>query len=133
MWLYEGKPFEEVPPKIIGFVYKITNTLDNREYIGKKLFTFAKTRTVKGKRKRTRVESDWREYFGSNKALNDDVGTHGRESFKREILYLCETRGLCNYHEARLQFLLGVLEHPEKYYNRQIRVRVSSSHLKLRK
>lgn len=133
MWLYEGKPFEEVPPKVIGFVYKITNTLDNREYIGKKLFTFAKSRTVKGKRKRTRVESDWREYFGSNKSLIDDVGTHGRESFKREILYLCETRGQCSYHEARLQFLLGVLEHPEKFYNEQIRCRIHRSHLKLPK
>lgn len=133
MWLYEGKEFEEVPPKIIGFVYRITNTLDGREYIGKKLFTFAKSRRVKGRRKKTRTESDWREYFGSNKELLADVGLHGRESFIRDILFLCETRGQCNYYEAYLQFSLRVLEHPEKYYNEQIRVRVHRSHLKLPK
>ena len=135
MWLYEGKEFEEVPDNIIGFVYRITNTLDGREYIGKKLFAFTKSRKVKGKRnrKRTRVESDWREYFGSNKALIDDVRTHGGQSFIREILHLCETRGQCSYHEARLQFQLRVLEHPEKFYNEQIRCRIHRSHLKLPK
>jgi Putative endonuclease segE, GIY-YIG domain len=135
MWLYEGKEFTEVPDGIVGFVYKITNTLDKREYIGKKLFSFVRSKPVKGKtrRKRTVFESDWREYYGSNKELCDDVGTHGERHFIREILHLCESKGLCNYHEARLQFLLGVLEQPEKFYNQQIRCRVHRSHLKLKK
>ena len=135
MWLYEGQEFTEVPPNIVGFVYKITNTLDQREYIGKKLFSFVRSKPVKGKkrRKRTVFESDWRDYFGSNKELVADVGTHGERCFIREILHLCESKGQCNYHEARLQFSLRVLEQPEKFYNEQIRCRIHRSHLKLPK
>lgn len=134
MWLYEGKEFDEIPSGVVGFVYKITNTLDNREYIGKKLFKFTKSKNPpKGKvrRKKVTVESDWREYFGSNKNLCEDVAVHGEQYFTREILVLCESKGQCNYHEARLQFSLRVLEQPEKFYNEQIRCRVHRSHLKL--
>ena len=136
MWLYEGKEFSEVPEKVIGFVYKISNTLDGREYIGKKLFNFSsKKPPKKGKVRKRRVvkESDWREYFGSNLELIHDVKTHGEEHFTREILILCESKGQCNYHEARLQFSLRVLEQPEKWYNQQIRCRIHRSHLKLTK
>ena len=60
-----------------------------------------------------------------------EVEKLGREHFTREILLLCETKGQCNYHEARLQFEYRVLENPDKFYNRQIRCRVHQSHLKL--
>ena len=134
MWLYEGKEFEMVPSKVVGFVYKISNTLDGREYIGKKLFNFStKKPPKKGNVRKRRVtkESDWREYFGSSEELMLDVEKLGREHFTREILLLCETKGQCNYHEARLQFEYRVLENPDKFYNRQIRCRVHQSHLKL--
>jgi Putative endonuclease segE, GIY-YIG domain len=131
MWLYENVELVEVPENIIGFVYIITNNLTGRKYIGKKLFTFAKRRVVKGKSKRFRAESDWKEYYGSNKELLHDVTTYGREHFSREILHLCRTKGQCSYYEAKIQFSLGVLEQPELYYNEQIRVRVHRSHLKL--
>jgi len=133
MWIYEGKEFDEVPPKVIGFVYNITNTLDGRQYIGKKLFNFStKKPPKKGKVRKRRVtkESDWREYYGSNEELNADVEKLGREHFTREILYLCTTKGWCNYHEARLQFEFRVLENRDKFYNQQIRCRVHRSHLK---
>lgn len=131
MWMYEGKEFTEVPENIIGFVYKIINTQTGRQYIGKKLFTFAKRKQVRGKRKRIRVESDWREYFGSNKELVHDVTTHGRDAFQREILRLCTTKGQCSYFEAKLQFEHGVLEHPDKFYNDWIMCKVHRKHLKL--
>lgn len=133
MWLYESKEFTEVPEKVIGYVYLITNTLNGREYIGKKLFTFAKSKQVKGKRKKFRVESDWREYYGSNKELLNDIATHGAEHFKREILHLCTLRGDCSYYEAKLQFQRGVLEHPEMFYNEQIRCRIHRNHLSINK
>lgn len=133
MWLYEGKEFTEIPPNIVGFVYRITNTLDGREYIGKKLFTKAGYKQVRGKRKKLRKPSDWKDYYGSNKELVADVVQFGGGNFVREILLMCETRGLCSYHEARLQFAFHVLEHPEKYYNGQIQCRIHRSHLKLKK
>lgn len=131
MWLYEGKEFIEVPDNIIGFVYKITNTKTGRQYIGKKLFTFAKRKQVKGRKKRIRIESDWRDYFGSNKKLADDIDAIGQEHFKREILRLCPTKGQCSYFEAKLQFEHGVLEHPDLFYNDWIMCRIHQKHLKL--
>lgn len=131
MWLFEEQQFDVVPENIIGFVYLITNTLTGKRYIGKKLFTSARTKQVKGKRKRFRVESDWRDYYGSNKQLIEDVATHGEQHFKREILHLCRTKGECSYHEARLQFQFAVLENPDKFYNEQIMCRIHRKHLKL--
>jgi len=131
MWMYEDKEFTEVPDNIIGFVYRITNTITGRQYIGKKLFSFARRKSVKGKRKRVRVESDWREYYGSNKELLHDVATHGPGAFQREILHLCGNKGQCNYLEAKLQFLHGVLEHPDKFYNDWIMCKVHRKHVKL--
>ena len=130
MWLYEDKEFTEVPDNIIGFVYRITNLQTGRQYIGKKLFTFARRKSVKGKRKRVRVESDWREYYGSNKELLHDIATLGREHFQREILHLCANKGWCNYLEAKLQFQLGVLETPDKFYNDWIMCKVHRKHVK---
>lgn len=131
MWIFEGKEFSEVPKDIIGFVYMITNTQNGKRYIGKKLFTFAKTKQVRGKRKRTRVESDWREYYGSSKQLLSDITATGREHFHREILFLCKSKGTCSYYESKLQFQYGVLENPDLFYNDQIMCRIHRKHLKL--
>jgi len=131
MWMYEDKEFTEVPDNIIGFVYRITNTITGRQYIGKKLFSFARRKSVKGKQKRVRVESDWRGYYGSNKELLADVVTYGEGAFQREILHLCPNKGQCNYLEAKLQFLHGVLEHPDKFYNDWIMCKVHRKHVKL--
>ena len=133
MWIYEGKPLtEEEISKRFGFVYCITNLQNGKKYIGKKLFTKAKTKTVAGKKKKTRVESDWKDYFGSNKTLNEEVETLGPEHFKREILRLCDSRGECNYWEAKYQFDFGVL-FDKMWYNDHIWVRVHRSHLKKEK
>ena len=131
MWFYEDVEFTEIPEDVIGFVYRITNLNTGREYIGKKLFTSARRKVVKGKRKKLRVESDWRSYYGSNKELLHDVTAHGQDTFRREILRLCHTKGQCSYFEAKLQFECGVLEHPEKFYTTWIMCRIHQKHLKL--
>jgi hypothetical protein len=131
MWLHENTEFVEVPDNIIGFVYKITNLQTSREYIGKKLFKFSRKKTVKGKRKRFTIESDWRGYYGSNKELLHDVATLGHDHFERVILHLCKTKGQCSYYESKLQFELGVLENPQKFYNDWIMCKIHRKHLKL--
>lgn len=69
-WTYRGLPFDSsLIGKNVGFVYIITNLQTGKRYIGKKVFLF--TKRVKGKR--TKVESDWREYYGSNEGLLGDV------------------------------------------------------------
>lgn len=128
-WTYQGKPVEEIPEGIIGFVYLITNLSNNKKYIGKKLAQFKKTRPpLKGKKRkrRTTVESDWRTYWGSSDKLNADVEQLGTENFTREILYFCSSRAELSYLEAKLQFDRRVLE-TDEYYNGIINVRVGGS------
>ena len=47
---------------IYGFVYKITNILNGREYIGRKYFV--QKRKPKGGKRRVTSESDWKKYYG---------------------------------------------------------------------
>ena len=90
MWLYQGKEInEDQIDGYTGFVYLITNLTNNRRYIGKKLFKSTRTKVIKGKRKKVRKDSDWRDYYGSNAALKEDVASLDPENFTREILHPC--------------------------------------------
>ena len=137
-WLFESQEITEIPEEYVGFVYLITNKISGKKYIGKKLSKFRKTtyRTVKlkngtkkKKKIRSKIDSDWQEYYGSNDELNKEVKQLGTENFTREILYYCRSKAECSYIEAREQFLRKVLESDE-YYNGHIQVRVHGSHIK---
>lgn len=128
-WTHKGITVDTLPEDCEAFVYIITNLSNNRKYIGKKLAKFKKTRPpLKGKKRKRRelVESDWREYWGSNDHLKADVAELGPENFTREILYFCKSRGAASYMEARLQFEHNVLL-TDDYYNGIINVRVGGS------
>ena len=136
-WLYQGNLIEELPEDCVGFVYLITNTVTGRKYIGKKLAKFAKTsykvvkqkNGIKKKKKiRTKVDSDWRDYYGSSDELTKDVTTLGKENFTREILHYCTSKAHTSYLEAKEQFDRKVLETTD-YYNGHISVRVHGSHI----
>lgn len=136
-WYYQDKLVEELPEECIGFVYLITNIVSGRKYIGKKLAKFSKTTyktvklkngTKKKKKIRSKVDSDWRDYYGSSPNLTKDIDTLGKENFKREILYYCNSKAQCSYIEAREQFSRKVLE-SDDYYNGHIQVRVHGSHI----
>lgn len=132
MWMYNGKEFElgELTHKeLYGFVYLITCIPTGKKYIGKKFFWTSKTKQVKGKKKRLKVESDWKDYYGSNKVLIEEVAAHGKDLYLREILHLCKTKGECNYLEAKEQFTRNVLI-GEQYFNEWIMVKVHRSHIK---
>jgi hypothetical protein len=128
-WTYKGKTVDSLPADCAGFVYLITNTTNNKKYIGKKLAQFKKTRPpLKGKKNKRRslVESDWKEYWGSSEHLQADVEQLGPEKFTREILHYCPSKGIMSYLEAYEQFKRKVLLSDE-YYNGIINVRVGSS------
>jgi hypothetical protein len=136
-WLYQNQTVDQLPEDCVGFVYLITNTTNNRMYIGKKLAKFSKTtqKTVKlknGSKKkkkiRTKIDSDWRDYYGSSPELSRDVEQLGKEKFTREILYYCKSKSECSYIEAREQFSRRVLESKD-WYNGHIQVRVHGSHI----
>jgi len=136
-WSYQNQIVESLPETCVGFVYVITNTVTGRMYIGKKLAKFSKTTTKtvklkngtkKKKKIRTKIDSDWRDYYGSSPELSKDVAQLGPECFSREILFYCQSKAECSYIEAREQFSRRVLESKD-YYNGHIQVRVHGSHI----
>ena len=128
-WTYKQVIFtEDMIGDNYGFVYVITNLITNKKYIGKKNFYFSKTRQVKGKKKRYKVDSDWKDYYGSNDELNDHVALYGDKKFKREILRLCKSKGEMTYFEAKYQFEYGVLEKKD-WYNTWIMCKIRKNHL----
>jgi hypothetical protein len=138
LWQYKQQPLDQLPDDCVGFVYLITNLITGRKYIGKKLAKFSKTtyRTVKlkngtkkKKKIRSKIDSDWQLYYGSNIELNQDIERLGTENFQREILFYCQSKAECSYIEAREQFRHRVLE-SDDYYNGHIQVRVHGSHIK---
>lgn len=130
-WYYQGIPVESIDiQEYPSFVYCITNLLDNRFYIGYKQTLFTKTKQVKGKKKKVKVESDWRDYWSSSEELKGDVLQLGEQNFKREILHFCKSKSMASYLEAREQIDRRVLETPEICYNRMVNCRVSHNHIK---
>lgn len=138
VWLFENTQIDVLPEDCVGFVYLITNNVTGRKYIGKKLAKFSKTTykvvkqkngIKKRKKIRSKIESDWQLYYGSNDQLNEDIKKLGNDKFTREILFYCRSKAECSYIEAREQFTRKVLE-TDDYYNGQISVRVHGSHIK---
>jgi hypothetical protein len=126
-WLYQGKPFSsEDIQDYYGFVYCLTDSVNNRKYIGRKYFWSVRTvKKVKGRRKKNKSESDWKNYYGSSKTIIEIIEQHGKERFKREILSLHKTKGEVNYQEVKTQFIKEVLEavnenNERLYYNENI-------------
>ena len=131
-WLLEDtiySPQELNDKEVYGFVYLIENLTNGRKYIGKKFFWSAKTKQVNKKKKRYKIESDWKDYYGSSAELGIEIANIGKESFKRTILHLCKTKAECAYLELKEQIERNVLLSDE-YYNAWIQVKVRKSHLK---
>ena len=130
-WTYQGKIVEELPEDCEAFVYLITNLIDHKKYVGKKLAKFKTTKKpLKGRKNKRRgtKESDWKTYWGSSAQLIDDVEKLGEHRFTREILYYCPNRGTASYLEAQEQFERKVLE-TDEYYNGIINVRIGGSNI----
>jgi hypothetical protein len=123
-WLYNGKPFDSDDIQdYFGFVYLIRNNLNDRKYIGRKyLWSY---RTPKGKKRKVKSESDWKNYYGSCPELKEDIQKFGRENFSRTILSLHKTKGKTNFEETRQLFAHNVLTEGldngvPRYYNSNI-------------
>ena len=124
-WIYDERPFDsDNINDYFGFVYKITNLINGRSYIGRKYFW--SFRTPPGKKRKVKQESDWKKYYGSCPELKEDIKQTGNKTFyKREILSLHKTKGTCNFEETKQLFLNNVLSESlddgsPAYYNSNI-------------
>jgi len=85
-----------------GFIYEITNLINNKKYIGFKVYS-------KG----------WKQYMGSSRSLKSDIDIFGIDNFKREILEECDTLEELQRREIYHLELNNVLE-SDVYYNQSI-------------
>jgi hypothetical protein len=131
-WTYQQNELTEIPESFIGFVYLITNKQTGRMYIGKKNFYSTKTVQVNNKKKKKKVESDWKNYWSSSEELKKDVKELGADLFTREIIHLCKSKGVLNYLETKEIILRECLE-TDNYYNYWFSARVHQKHLRLLK
>lgn len=134
-WQYKGSFDFEVPVGAFGFVYRIEqiNPEPNQPfiYIGRKYLSRSKTSSKRvslkngskvTKKKKSRVESDWRSYTGSCGPLNESIKRLGKENFKFEILAFCPTKGSTNFCEEFCQMRAGVM-FDERYFNDSVGAR----------
>ena len=128
-WSYNGSLFtEEDVGNSYGFVYEIVNLTNNRRYIGKKFFTKAGTRQIKGKKKKVRLSSGWENYWSSSDELKADVKRLGDDNFTRTILYLCKSRSECSYRETKEIFIRDALL-TDDYYNKWVSCKIHKAHV----
>lgn len=122
-WTYDNREMtslNDFPTSCVGFIYKITNTINGRIYVGKKILLNSRRTTISKKekaktktRKKFKVvvkESDWKTYFGSCKELQEDIKKYGEQYFVREILEFCHSKRYMTYCEVKYQFKYNVLE-----------------------
>ena len=136
-WYYQGRVFDtaaaaqKIADGYIGFVYEVTDGVNGKKYIGKKLLTSTKTLPpLKGsKRKRKKVvHSDWQTYYGSSETVKQLVKER-KDTFFREILDLCKAKGELSYIEAKYHFDREVLL-SEDYYNEFVGCKIHAKHVK---
>lgn len=120
MWTYQNNQSFEMPDNALGYIYCITNKLDNKIYIGRKLLVSNRKKTLTKKEKllpenkrkkfkREIKETDWKNYWGSSDELKRDIEQHGQENFSREILMFCSTLTDISFYETYFQIKYDVL------------------------
>ena len=118
---------KEIPEDAFGFIYLITNNINNKKYIGKKqIVSKRKLKPLKGKiNKRSKIiETDWKTYSSSSFDVQNDIKKYGKENFSFEILKFCYSKSEMAYYEAKEQFDKDALI-SENYYNGIINLRIS--------
>lgn len=115
-WQYNQSAYDEISDiRLLGFVYRIDNLTNGRSYFGQKVFW--------NRRGKTYTESDWRQYTGSNKALNADIAAGA--TIEKTIIRLCREKAEMNYYETKLIMDADALLQPDRYYNQWVAAKLT--------
>ena len=124
----------QFPENTFGFIYKVTHKPTGKSYIGKKVLFHNKKQKI-GKRELEKLqgvvgrrpsykliikESDWKNYYGSQKEIKQLLLEGKKNEFEREILKLCPDKKSLTYFEVKYQMIYQVLEKPDKWFNNNI-------------
>ena len=133
----KGEPISTIsdfPDNTFGFVYRIVHKPTGKSYIGKKVLYFnrkvkltkkdlALYEGVVGRKPSYKLvikESNWLDYWGSNKLLKEVMDLEPIENFERHIIYCCSSKKQLTYFEIKYQMIYQVLEKPEEFFNDNI-------------
>jgi hypothetical protein len=136
-WIYKNETIEDIsqfPDNTYGFVYIVTHKPTGKSYIGKKILQFttkvklgkkelANLQGVVGRRPAYKLavkESDWKNYYGSQKEIKTLLTEKKHDEFERSILKCVPNKKLLTYFETKYQFIYQVLEKPEDFFNDNI-------------
>lgn len=129
-WVWQEKCLDADLEGYEGFVYKITcihPQYHNWVYIGKKSFLHKKTKRI-GKRviaatktrkrvERTKVSSQWQNYWGSSRELLEVINTIGKEWFTREVLDFGINKSDLSLKEVEYMIAFNILRIKESWNN----------------
>jgi len=82
-----------------GFVYIITNTKNDKAYVGCKQYYIGKSKK----------ESKWQTYMGSSKYLHEDIKKIGKKYFTFEVIAEYKNKRSLRYYEMYYQVKWNVL------------------------
>jgi hypothetical protein len=126
MWLHNGEEITDAsqfPCGAFGFIYRVSHTPTNKEYIGRKQILSNRTLPpLKGTKRKRKIqkESDWKTYYGSHPEIKQLIKEGKETDFTREIIEFAFSPKHLTYLETRYLFEHRVLENPDRYYNDNI-------------
>ena len=135
-WTYkrkEIKTLKKFPKDTYGFVYKVVHIPTGKIYIGRKNLYHNRRKKLTKKElsllsgpgrkpthKKVTKESDWLDYYGSNKEVQRIISEGREHEFQRTIIKLAPNKKLLTYYETKYLFKYEVLERPQEYLNDNI-------------
>jgi hypothetical protein len=124
----------QFPDNTYGFVYIVNHKPTGKAYIGRKILQFTKKvklgkkelaalAGIVGRRPSYKIvvkESDWKNYYGSQKDIKQLLVEGKKDEFERSILKCVTTKKALTYYEIKYQMIYQVLEKPNEFFNDNI-------------
>ena len=136
-WRIEKKPplknvlTKKVTDKIERLKHQYVNGLiKTKSELNKKIIHLKQQERLRrsellGKKRRVRVETNWRNYYGSSELLLSDIDDLGEKYFRREIIWLCTGKWWLTFLELKEQIDANAIFRDD-FYNGIINIRLAN-------